>query len=61
MERLFVVPGLTGPWQVQGRNSVTDFEQVVRLDREYIQSWSLLSDLLILIKTVPTLLGHGAY
>jgi exopolysaccharide biosynthesis polyprenyl glycosylphosphotransferase len=61
MERLFVVPGLTGPWQVNGRNSVTDFEQVVHLDREYIRSWSLLSDLLILVKTVPTLLGPGAY
>ena len=61
MESLFVVPGVTGPWQVNGRNSIVDFEQVVRLDQEYIRSWSLWSDLLILLKTVPTLLGRDAY
>ena len=61
MERLFVVPGVTGPWQVSGRNSVLDFEEVVRLDREYIRSWSLLRDLVILIKTLPALYGRGVY
>ena len=57
MERLFVVPGVTGPWQVSGRNSVVDFEEVVRLDREYIRSWSLRRDLVILAKTLPALYG----
>jgi exopolysaccharide biosynthesis polyprenyl glycosylphosphotransferase len=61
MERLFVVPGVTGPWQVSGRNSVLDFEEVVRLDREYIRSWSLLRDLVILAKTIPALYGRGVY
>jgi exopolysaccharide biosynthesis polyprenyl glycosylphosphotransferase len=61
MERLFVVPGVTGPWQVNGRNTITDFEQVVRLDQEYIRTWSIASDLLILLKTLPSLLGRGAY
>jgi exopolysaccharide biosynthesis polyprenyl glycosylphosphotransferase len=61
MERLFVVPGVTGPWQVSGRNSVLDFEEVVRLDSEYIRSWSLLRDVVILLKTIPALYGKGAY
>jgi exopolysaccharide biosynthesis polyprenyl glycosylphosphotransferase len=61
MVRLHVVPGVTGPWQVGGRNNVLDFEEVVRMEQEYIRSWSLLKDLLILAKTVPTLLGRGAY
>lgn len=60
-ERLFVVPGLTGPWQVSGRNDVLDFEEVVRLEREYIRNWSLWSDVLIVLRTIPTLLtGRGA-
>ena len=61
MERLFVVPGVTGPWQVSGRNSVLDFEEVVRMDREYIRSWSLVRDLVILVKTLPALYGRGVY
>jgi lipopolysaccharide/colanic/teichoic acid biosynthesis glycosyltransferase len=61
MERLFVIPGVTGPWQVSGRNSVLDFEEVVRLDREYIRSWSLVRDLVILVKTLPALYGRGVY
>jgi exopolysaccharide biosynthesis polyprenyl glycosylphosphotransferase len=50
--RFDVKPGITGPWQVQGRNQVTDFEQVVSLETEYIREWSLLSDLGILMRTV---------
>ncbi|MBO6158391.1 MAG: exopolysaccharide biosynthesis polyprenyl glycosylphosphotransferase [Firmicutes bacterium] len=50
--RMSIKPGLTGMWQVSGRSEITDFEEVVRLDREYIQNWSLLLDLKILIKTV---------
>jgi lipopolysaccharide/colanic/teichoic acid biosynthesis glycosyltransferase len=40
---------------------VLDFEEVVRLDREYIRSWSLLRDLVILVKTLPALYGRGVY
>ena len=61
MERLFVIPGVTGPWQVNGRNEITDFEEVVRLDTDYIRSWSLTADVAILLKTVPTLFRRGAY
>jgi exopolysaccharide biosynthesis polyprenyl glycosylphosphotransferase len=60
--RLSVVPGLTGPWQVNGRNLITDFEEVVRLEREYIDDWSLRLDLRIMAKTVGVVLsGRGAY
>jgi exopolysaccharide biosynthesis polyprenyl glycosylphosphotransferase len=60
--RLSVVPGLTGPWQVNGRNLITDFEEVVRLEREYIENWSLRSDIEIMLRTLGVVLsGKGAY
>ena len=60
--RLGVKPGVTGLWQVNGRSSVVDFEEVVRLDREYIERWSVLLDLTILLLTVPAVLRRtGAY
>ena len=40
--RLAAKPGLTGMWQVSGRSNITDFEEVVELDREYISHWSML-------------------
>jgi lipopolysaccharide/colanic/teichoic acid biosynthesis glycosyltransferase len=51
-ERIAVKPGITGLWQVSGRSEITDFEEVVRLDTEYIHHWNLLLDLKILIKTI---------
>jgi exopolysaccharide biosynthesis polyprenyl glycosylphosphotransferase len=60
--RLSVVPGLTGPWQVNGRNLIRDFEEVVRLEREYIERWSLKSDVEIMIRTLGVVAsGKGAY
>jgi lipopolysaccharide/colanic/teichoic acid biosynthesis glycosyltransferase len=60
--RLSVVPGLTGPWQVGGRNLIEDFEEIVRLERDYVDSWSLSLDLLIMAKTVGVVItGKGAY
>ena len=50
--RLAFKPGITGLWQVSGRSNITDFEEVVRLDTEYIQHWSLGLDLKILLKTI---------
>ena len=50
--RFDVKPGITGPWQVNGRNQVTDFERVISLETRYIREWSLLSDLTILLRTV---------
>ncbi len=60
--RLCAKPGITGLWQVKGRSDVVNFEEVVRLDREYIDSWSLWLDLKILWATVPTVVRRtGAY
>jgi exopolysaccharide biosynthesis polyprenyl glycosylphosphotransferase len=60
--RLTVVPGVTGPWQTSGRNLITDFEEVVRLEQAYIEGWSLGLDLRIMAKTVIVMAsGEGAY
>ena len=50
--RMRVRPGITGLWQVSGRNEITDFEEVVRLDQKYIKTWSIWLDIKILLKTV---------
>lgn len=49
--RLAMKPGLTGMWQVSGRSNIMDFEEVVKLDTQYINNWSIGLDLKILIKT----------
>ncbi len=59
--RLLVHPGLTGLWQVSGRNDLT-WEESVRLDLRYVENWSLVLDVMIMWKTVYTLVRpHGAY
>lgn len=59
--RLAIRPGLTGMWQVSGRSDITDFEEVVKLDMEYIQKWNFGLDIKILLKTVLVVLkGVGA-
>ncbi len=50
--RLATKPGITGLWQVSGRSQITDFEEVVKLDTQYIANWSVGLDLRILFKTV---------
>ncbi len=54
--RIAMKPGITGMWQVSGRSDITDFEEVVRLDTEYIKNWSMGLDFRILLKTVKTVL-----
>lgn len=56
--RLEVTPGITGLWQVQGRNK-TNFDERLRLDIEYIRRRSLVLDLKILLQTVPTVLRRS--
>jgi exopolysaccharide biosynthesis polyprenyl glycosylphosphotransferase len=59
--RLEVAPGITGLWQVSGRSELT-FDEMVLLDLYYIENWSPLHDLQIMLRTVPkVLLGEGAY
>ena len=54
--RLATKPGITGMWQVSGRSEITDFEEVVRLDKEYITNWNIGLDIKILLKTVMVVL-----
>ena len=51
-KRLAMKPGLTGLWQISGRSDISDFEEVVKLDGEYIDSWSIGKDIRIIVKTV---------
>ena len=61
MRRLSIKPGITGMWQVSGRNEIKNFEDVVRLDLEYIDNWSLLLDLKLIFKTIwIVIFGRGA-
>jgi exopolysaccharide biosynthesis polyprenyl glycosylphosphotransferase len=61
VQRLSVVPGITGLWQVSGRNDIPDFERWIDLDLQYAQTWSLWLDLRILLKTaVVVALVRGA-
>ena len=50
--RLAIKPGITGMWQVSGRSDITDFEEVVKLDTQYISEWSIGLDIKILLKTI---------
>lgn len=56
--RLAIKPGITGLWQVSGRSQITDFEQVVELDKQYIRKWSMGMDLRILLKTILVVIGR---
>ena len=55
-KRLAIKPGITGLWQISGRSNIKNFEEVVKLDTEYINDWSLAMDVKILVKTVLMLL-----
>ena len=55
--RLAIKPGITGLWQVSGRSNITDFEQVVELDKKYIREWSMGLDFRILLQTIKVVLG----
>lgn len=54
--RMSIKPGITGLWQISGRSDITDFDEVVRLDSEYIKDWDLGTDIKILLKTVVVVL-----
>ena len=56
--RMAMKPGITGMWQVSGRSDITDFEEVVKLDTQYIREWSVKGDVKILFKTVMGVLKN---
>ena len=51
-KRICMKPGITGLWQVSGRNSIVDFNEVVRLDLEYIETWSFATDIRLILRTL---------
>ena len=56
-----MTPGLTGLWQVSGRSDIKDFDEVVQLDMQYIDNWSILKDIKILLMTVGIVItGKGS-
>jgi lipopolysaccharide/colanic/teichoic acid biosynthesis glycosyltransferase len=59
-KRLDMKPGLTGLWQVSGRNRLP-FEEMVRLDLFYIENWSLLLDLKIIMRTIFVMLSAEGF
>lgn len=62
MTRFLVRPGITGPWQIAGRNLITDFDTVVSLETEYMAHWGIRQDIQILLKTIPAVvLMRGAH
>lgn len=59
--RLSATPGLTGLWQISGRSGTTDFEEIVKMDVEYIDNWSIMRDIQIIFKTIVVVFkGKGA-
>jgi lipopolysaccharide/colanic/teichoic acid biosynthesis glycosyltransferase len=55
--RLDLTPGLTGPWQVMGRNAIP-FDEMVKLDYLYVADWSLWNDIKLLVRTLPVVVGR---
>lgn len=55
-QRLSMTPGLTGVWQVSGRNDIKDFEEIVAMDVDYINNWSLKRDIEIILQTIRVVL-----
>ncbi len=50
--RLSITPGITGMWQVSGRNDIEDFNEIVALDVKYIDNWSIWLDVKLIAKTI---------
>ena len=50
--RISIKPGITGLWQISGRSSITNFDEVVKLDTKYIDEWSIWLDIKIILKTL---------
>ncbi len=57
--RISIKPGITGMWQVSGRSNIQDFDEIVELDTEYIDNWTLWMDVKIIFKTIVVLLKHN--
>lgn len=61
-QRLLVKPGITGEWQANGRSNIDDFEEIVKMDVAYQEKWSIIYDLVLILKTIRAVLDKsGAY
>ena len=58
--RLDLTPGITGLWQVLGRNDI-EYDEMVKLDYLYVTNWSLWWDIKLLLRTVPIVVGRYGY
>lgn len=58
-ERLRVKPGITGEWQANGRSTVKDFEEIVRMDVDYQRKWSIPYDINLIVKTIQVVLSKS--
>ncbi|HAA32816.1 MAG TPA: UDP-phosphate galactose phosphotransferase [Cyanobacteria bacterium UBA11369] len=58
-ERLRVKPGITGEWQANGRSSVKDFEDIVKMDLDYQRKWSIAYDIHLILKTIRVVLNKS--
>ena len=56
--RIAIKPGITGLWQISGRNKITDFDKIVELDCKYIENWRFLDDIKIILKTIVVVLSR---
>ena len=62
LQRLNVIPGMTGEWQVYGRSNVEDFDKIVQMDLNYQRKWSIFYDLSLILKTIMVVFNkQGAY
>ena len=61
--RISIKPGITGMWQVSGRSTITDFDEIVELDTKYIDCWDIFIDFKIMLQTVFQIFQRdsGAY
>ena len=60
--RFAMKPGITGPWQVGGRNRITEFDEILLLEQGYMRDWNIFKDMEILVQTVPAVMRmDGAY
>ena len=51
-------PGITGLWQISGRSDITDFEEVVKLDSQYIDEWNIEMDIKIILRTILVVMNR---
>ena len=61
LKRMSIKPGITGMWQTSGRSDITDFEEVVRLDTQYIMNWEISLDIKLLLKTILVVFKRSDY